>query len=331
MKNLLRPTLAIGYAKETLYGEAWRRTTQYAIGSTSNHFWKDTSSPVVTQVLKYRFGQLWNMKLAYLQQRPYLPGWPMPKSTRCPHCGQPDSGGHILGGCEHRVMKSLYISRHDETMRKILRAINKGKHGAFLKIADIGRDELTLDLGVIDKRIPDWLVSDSTLEACGLAADMRHVLRPDVLLIEVTHDEQIRYTTAGNHPTLGTEFYEPNRGARARLLSRKRKIWLLEGGYTADTKHLAKIAEKEQQHMTLLRALRTQGFDPHLQILTFGVGGTVFEQTKTFMHDNGISPNDTTHLLNQIHLHSVQCLHNIVVQRRQLDTQILRHQTPRPP
>ena len=50
-------------------------------------------------------------------------------------------------------MKSLYISRHDEAMRKVLKHINQGKHGAFLKIADIGCSELTNDLGVLDKRI----------------------------------------------------------------------------------------------------------------------------------------------------------------------------------
>ena len=47
-----------------------------------------------------------------------------------------------MGGCETRIMKNLYIHRHDEAMRTILKAITRGKHGSFLKIADIGRDEL---------------------------------------------------------------------------------------------------------------------------------------------------------------------------------------------
>ena len=120
--------------------------------------------PLVTQVLRYRFGQLWNMKLAFLQRRPYLPefrnGIPFPRSDRCPHCHEPDSGRHIMGGCGHRVTKSLYISRHDGALRQVLKAINQGRHGLYLKIADIGRDELTNDLGVISKRVPDWLVSN---------------------------------------------------------------------------------------------------------------------------------------------------------------------------
>ena len=59
------------------------------------------------------------------------------RSDRCPHCQlqQPDSGGHILEEFAHRVMKSLYISRHDGAMRKMLGAINHGRHGFILKIA----------------------------------------------------------------------------------------------------------------------------------------------------------------------------------------------------
>ena len=52
-------------------------------------------------------------------------------------------------------MNSLYISRHDEAMTKVLKAINQGRHGSYLKIAGFGRDELTSNLGVVSKRVPD--------------------------------------------------------------------------------------------------------------------------------------------------------------------------------
>ena len=68
-----------------------------------------------------------------------------------------------MGGCGCRVMKSLYISRNDGAMRRVLKTINQGRHGSYLKIADTGRDELTNDLGVISKRVPDWLVSNEIL------------------------------------------------------------------------------------------------------------------------------------------------------------------------
>ena len=151
--------------------------------------------PTITQVLRYRFGQLWNMKLAYRQGRPYLPGLPLPRNACCPHCGREDSGGHILGGCQHANMKAMYISRHDEAMRKVLKAITCGTHGSFLKIADIGRDELVQGLGIISKRIPAWLLSDADIASAGLSAGERHILRPDILLVEVSHEEQTKYST----------------------------------------------------------------------------------------------------------------------------------------
>ena len=61
---------------------------------------------------------------------------------------------------------------------------------------------------------------------------------------------------------------------------RKRKVWLLEGGYTSDTRHLEKVEEKKQQHETLMKALDLQGFDARLLILTFGVGGTIYKRTQ---------------------------------------------------
>ena len=75
-----------------------------------------------------------------------------------------------MGGCGHRVLKSLYISRHDGAMRKVLKAITQEKHGSYLKIADIGRDELTSDLRIIDQRITCYLIPDDTLEECSLPA-----------------------------------------------------------------------------------------------------------------------------------------------------------------
>ena len=91
------------------------------------------------------------------------------------------------------------------------------------------------------------------------------------------------------------------------------------------------IEEKRQQHKTLLKALEMQGFDVRLLILTFGVGGTIYKRTQDYLEDVGIGPVEMKKLLKDIHLHSVEYLHNIVVQRRQLDSEALRHQTHRPP
>ena len=244
------------------------------------------------------------------------------------------------------VFKSMYIHRHDEAMRKILKAITQGKHGSFLKIADIGRDELVKDLGTIGKRIPAWLVSDSTIEACGLDASRRDALRPDILLIEASQEEQAAYATntqatelistvnyhapgSGTRPR-NTDRGQPNTAQDARL-PRQRIVWVLEGGYTSDTRYLQKVSEKQDQHKLLMQALKLRGFDVRLGILAFGVGGTIFKTTRDALKDVGIEPNPLKKLLRDINTHSVQCLHNIVVQRRKMDSDLLKNQTRRPP
>ncbi len=248
-------------------------------------------------------------------------------------------GTHPWGLWAHSK-KSLYISRHDEAMRKVLRAINRGKQGSYLKIADIGRDKLINDLGVVSKRIRAWLIPDHTLQQVGLSADQRHKLRPDVMLIEVTQQEQAQYTTQGDHELLSGTIQGATRTMRdehdasqplPQTSNRVRKIWVIEGGYTSDTRHAEKVQEKKEQHRTLLQALEVQGFDTKLAILTLGVGGTLYKPTKDALRDVGITPAEMKTLLKDLHLHSIECLHNIVIQRRMLDSQALRHQTPRPP
>ena len=71
-----------------------------------------------------------------------------------------------------------------------------------------------------------------------------------------------------------------------------------------------------------------QGFDTMLGNLTFGVGGSISKGTQAILPDVGIVPAEINQVLKDIHLHSVIYLNNKVIQRRQLDSQALRHQTP---
>ena len=77
----------------------------------------------------------------------------------------------------------MYISRHDAALRLMLKAIMKGirTHGGFYTIADIGRDELIKDMGVSNKRIPSWLLPDSSLATSGIDPMDRNRIRPDIL------------------------------------------------------------------------------------------------------------------------------------------------------
>ena len=76
MKNLIKARLAMGYSNRTIYVEAWQDIKPYVLGDLSNHFWteKTITMPTITQTLRYRFGQLWNMKTAYQTRKAIPPG-----------------------------------------------------------------------------------------------------------------------------------------------------------------------------------------------------------------------------------------------------------------
>ena len=95
---------------------------------------------------------------------------------------------------------------------------------------------------VISKRVPDWLVSNEILQECDLPPERRHILRPDILLVEVTNAEQTTYATQGTHAmltdtltdtTVQAAGVEQSGQAQIHSQSRRRKVWLLEGGYTS--------------------------------------------------------------------------------------------------
>ena len=50
------------------------------------------------------------------------------------------------------AFKAMYIARHDQALRLILKAIAKGDRGGSYKIADIGHAELIEDMGVSARR-----------------------------------------------------------------------------------------------------------------------------------------------------------------------------------
>ena len=111
----------------------------------------------------------------------------------------------------------------------------------------------------------------------------------------------------------------------------RRKVWLIEGGYTSDTRHLEKLAGKKDQHRSLMNALEDRGLDARLMIFTFGVGGTVYKQSKDDMRQLGVDAADITITLKEIHLHSVTTAVAIITQRRILDRQKLFHSHKQPP
>ena len=127
----------------------------------------------------------------------------------------------------------------------VLRSIAKGNHGGYHTIADIGRAELIEDMGVSAKRIPPWLLPDGCLERANIYPADRSRLRPDIMLVEMTQSESMSYRRhSQRHLELSTTMNSQSR-AEGSSGPQRRKVWLIEGGYTSDTRHLEKLAEKQ--------------------------------------------------------------------------------------
>ena len=135
------------------------------------------------------------------------------------------------------------------------------------------------------KRIPAWLLPDSCLARANIDPAHRSRVRPDILLVEMTQSECANYKRVDHrHPELSAIMNNRTTSmAGSSAGPQRRKVWLIEGGYTSDTRHLEKLAEKKNQHQSLMNALEDRGLDARLMIFTFGVGGTVYSQCKDDM------------------------------------------------
>ena len=298
-----------GYTNKTIYTKAWDDTQKVALGNLSNGMWNDPdiSTKALINTLKYRYGQLWNKKKAFQQRTSYLPGEPIARNTRCPICREPDSGGHILGGCLHKEMKAMYIKRHDTASRVVLNACSKGAQGSCYVVADVGTMETLAPLGVHGKRIPKWLLTDAHLDSAGFDPKLRHKLRPDIMLVDCTTSELERH------------IHRPNFVISSQKGKGKRKVQIVEIGYGPDTRYADKLAEKKQEHAELARLLIVQGYDVEILPFILGNGGTIYKSCQDTLSALGISRPCIQKTLQKLHRHAVQTLQTIVTHRRILE------------
>ena len=59
------------------------------------------------------------------------------------------------------MMKAMFIERHNIAARMVLKLLLEGSHGNCYILADIGSTTRLGDLGALDVRLPDWLISES--------------------------------------------------------------------------------------------------------------------------------------------------------------------------
>jgi hypothetical protein len=218
----------------------------------------------------------------------------------CPICKRDeDSCGHMLGGCQHTLIKGLVIKRHDNTVKHIrsLLYLSQFQH-AFTIMDASGEKEKP-------KRLPHWLLPHSDTHDRSF--------RPDILVMEGTTDTDI---AQGIYPS-------PTDGKHYR-------IHILEIGYCPDTRMKEKFGIKEQQHELLSELLTNQGWQvAPIHPLLFGVGGSIYNDTISYL--NTLLHTQPYHLdntLKAIHINAVHKAHQMVTTRRWIErTQRHHHHT----
>jgi hypothetical protein len=132
---------------------------------------------------------------------------------------------HILGSCTHSEVKNVYISRHGKAMRLIMIEIQNGSLGNFYCTADVGTAAVMEELVANSNRLPEWLITPNTMQKCEFSPENKEKLRPDCMIVEITHDEIDR---ALKKRTRDRDTVVPTQ-----INGRPRKIRLIELGYSS--------------------------------------------------------------------------------------------------
>ena len=276
-----------------------------ALGKESNAFWRIARVVAGARrtLLKHRTGQFWTKKEAFQRGAPYPPGkhgQPIATNSRCPLCGEPDSGGHVLLRCTHPQMKAMHIHRHDSAVRMIHTALQRGScHGNAYTVLDACKQEELEGLTADAKRLPRWLLPKNVAHDDTLCR-----MRPDILRIlglpGAPTTEEIQHAVSNKH---------------------RHTIQVVEVGYCSDTQWRAKVADKLQQHEQLMIALEQAGWQvdrtPH--IIVIGARGAIYHSGREALLKLGLSKTQASNVLIDIHLHTVQAVYDLSLARRRLE------------
>ena len=301
-KQMLLPLWSAGsFSCKGVYAEAWNKALPSLDKASSAYFWTAPNVTYKQRRLTFaaRWGLLWNRKLAFRFKRA--------SSPNCPLCGNPDSTGHLLGGCSHPDTIAMRIARHDEAVRILQSAIEKAPsrdHRTMYTIMDAG-PATNLPEGVSGKRLPSWLLP-------ALPASDKLKMRPDLLII--------------------TGFENPGDDASPediwRSLLHQRApvmIHIIEVGYGNDTALAEKDLEKREQHLALYNELTKPGhFAPHCvkyHTVPLGRCGAIPSSLRILFRDLGLGSTDASvcTCAKKLHVNAIHWLEKMYTHRQALD------------
>jgi hypothetical protein len=133
------------------------------------------------------------------------------------------------------------------------------------------------------------------------------------MIVEITHEEIDR--------ALKKRTRNGDNKVPTQINGRPRKIWLMELGYSSDTRYMDKVMEKKEQHAELCKLLAAEGYDVTLLPIVLGSAGTLFKCLDRAPKEMDIPNARKKKLYSKLHLHSIHSLQNLVSQRRYLERQ----------
>jgi ribonuclease HI len=299
LKDHLLPKWHTGQSKVGLYATLNQQELPKMCKEECAAMW---TSPAITfknctHVFKAMQGLVWNRKRAFARGAPYMGKKCM--TPKCPLCPLIDGTAHILGECTHPQMIAHRISRHNQAVLILQKALQKGTLGGFVTILDAtAKSDLPEDC--IDTRIPAWVLPKVP------EAD-RTKLRPDMMVFE------------NLTPAMQEEFQLLTGASRVTAM-KKLKVHLYEVGYTSNTRTDELIKEKRQQHVALIKAMTEEGWTvmyPKENIVALGTAGWVRQETKTLLQT--WLPHDSLTVkatLRKLSVHSAKkCMDHVITRR----------------
>ena len=279
--------------KAGMYADIWDTQLTTLHKEASSQYWTSSTLtwPQKLNLLRARWGHLWNKKLAYRYRRPYAGSAGPAATDRCPLCQcDRDGASHMLAGCRHHDMRAAYIKRHDLAVKLIQKSISKGQLGGAYTIMDAGK-ATDLPDSVQCKRLPE------SLRPTTIPLEAWRKMRPDILIIPSLKtcempDTQTRYN-----------------------------ITLVEVGYCSDTNHNVKLREKQQQHAELVAGLRLAGHIVTMHPLTLGTTGTIHQNLRAALHALGVEKDAQLKVTGKLHQHATASASGIIAMRRHLEWQ----------
>jgi hypothetical protein len=274
LKRICHEKFRLGKAnRNTIYFEAWTNASGDRNDMDSNHFLTSNKVKfgIKKTVMKYRSGTLYNRKRAFWFKHA--------ENSRCTLCGNEDGCHHTAAGCP--ALTQLYTHRHNTIGRILLRAISRGRKGAFVIQMDLGSDTHCREdhLVPLPHRIPPEALPES--------------LPPDV-------KDAIR-----KHSIPDAFLYRPA------TATAQAEYWIVEIKFCRDTDRAGKLEQAREQHRELYKTLgaaRTAA-RIHYMPLIIGVGGSIFTGTVNQLIKLGVNGRDLKTTVRTVHLKTTEMLH----------------------